>query len=307
VGRGPRALVLAAALVALLAVAPSATAAPDCPEASPSRVLLSGQGMLESVIVDPRGRLFFTSDGALMRLDRPGEQPRLVTPVEGPGGLAIADDGDIVVGFGNGPANGAVGDLVATSGLLEVDPDTGATEVYATGLSMANGLVRGPDGAFYATNDFGSNVDRVVDGRTTHGWAKVDSGNGVAIDSTGRWLYVAQTFRPAAIARVDLADPSRVTTHVLADPPDWAAGLDGMAIDAADRLFAAANGAGQVWRVEGAPARICVVLRGLAPFPDGPSAVAVGRRRTPFPAANLYVVTFGGDLVEIQGAAATRR
>lgn len=287
---------------ALLCGAPSAVAAPDCPNPPSSRVLLTGQGTLESVIVDRRGRLFFTSDGALLRLDRPGAQPRVLTAVDNPGGLAIDPHGDLIVGYGNTAGNGIVGDVTGPSGLLRVDPDTGATAPFATGLSMANGLVRGPDGAYYATNDFGSNVDRVAGGTTQRGWARVDSGNGVAIDSTGRWLYVAQTFRPAAIARVDLTDPSAVTTWVLADPADWAAGLDGMTIDASDRLFVAANGAGQVWRVEGSPPRICVVLRGLAGFPDGPSAVAIGTRHGPFPATSLYVVTFDGQLIEIANA-----
>jgi len=297
---------LVGAAVALTG-APAALAAPDCPQPTTSRVLLSDQGTLESVIVDRRGRLFFTTDGFLMRLDRPGAQPRVVTTVQNPGGLAIDEHGDVIVGFGNSAGNGAVGDVTGPSGLLRVDPDTGASQVYATGLSMANGVVRAPDGAYYATNDLGSNVDRVVNGVTQRGWAHVDSGNGEAIDSTGRWLYVAQTFRPAAIARVDLMNPANVSTYVLADPPDWPAGPDGMTIDAADRLFVAANGAGQIWRVDGTPPRICVVLRGLPGFPDGPSAVAVGARRGPFPPTNLYVVTFDGHLIEIANAAIAAR
>ena len=45
---------------------------------------------LDSVIVDGRGRLFFTNPDGVMRLDRPGEQPRLLAKVpDGPGGLAI--------------------------------------------------------------------------------------------------------------------------------------------------------------------------------------------------------------------------
>ena len=45
--------------------------------------------MLESVIVSDDGRLFFTANDALMRLDRPGGEPRLLTPVIEPGGLAF--------------------------------------------------------------------------------------------------------------------------------------------------------------------------------------------------------------------------
>ena len=302
-----RPLAVLVALLALAATPAAALAAPDCPERSPSRELLSGLGTLESVIVDTKGRLFFTDGGHVLRLDRPGDQPRILADVTEPGGLALEPGGDLIVGTGNSVSNGLAGDLTGPSGLVRLDPDSGAAQPFASGLSMANGLVRGPDGAYYATNDMGSNVDRVLGGQTQRGWAKVDSGNGVAIDSSGRWLYVAQTFRPAAIARVDLRDPASVATHYAAEPADVAAGLDGMTIDAADRLFVTANGAGQVWRVSGSPAQACVVLRGLAGFPDGPSAVAVGARKGPFPATNLYVVTFDGRLIEISGAAVAKK
>ena len=72
--------------------------------------------------------------------------------------------------------------------------------------------------------------------------------------------------------------------------------------DAADNLFVAANGAGSVWKVT-PEAEMCVLLRGLPPFPDGPSAVAVGVHGSAFPPENLYVVAFNGDLTEIAGVA----
>ncbi|HEX2086535.1 MAG TPA: hypothetical protein VHF89_12705 [Solirubrobacteraceae bacterium] len=290
--------------LALAALPAPAAAAPDCPERSETRVLLEGQGTLESVIVDPRGPLFFTNERSVLRLERPGEQPTVLAEVEEPGGLAFDLAGNLIVGFGNTASNGARGDATGPSGLMRIDPVSGAKEVYATGLSMANGLVRGPDGSFYASNDFGRNIDRVVNGQTERGWAHVPSGNGLAIDTGGRWLYAAQTFQPAAIQQVDLSDPERVTPYVEAGPGDQQAGLDGMDRDAADQLFVTANGAGQVWRVAGSPPEICVVVRGLPGFPDGPSAVAVGRPGTPFPPTHLYVVAFDGRLHEIAGAAA---
>jgi gluconolactonase len=300
------ATILAACIAAVTPAA--ALGAADCPGGPPTaRTLLSGQGTLESVIVDPKGRLFFTNDGSLLRLDRPDGEPRVLASVPNPGGLALDDYGNIIVGYGNSAANGAVGDLTGPSGLLRVDPNTGASVVYATGLSMANGLVRGPDGSYYASNDFGSNIDRIRNGQTERGWATVESGNGVAIDTAGRYLFVAQTFQPAAIQRVELANPENVTPYVTADPADTTAGLDGMARDDANRLFVAANGAGQIWRVDPDPARICVVLRGLPGFPDGPSAVATGSRRGPFPARNLYVVTFNGNLIELEDVAVSSK
>jgi sugar lactone lactonase YvrE len=74
--------------------------------------------------------------------------------------------------------------------------------------------------------------------------------------------------------------------------------LDGLAIDDAGRLFVAANGAGQVWRVDPDGA-IQALARGLR----CPSAVALGRGPRRFRAGNIYAVTFAGDVVELQGAA----
>jgi sugar lactone lactonase YvrE len=296
-------------LITVLITPGALAAAPDCP-GNPPRVktLLTGQGMLESVIIDRRGRhLFFTSGDALLRLDRPHGRPTVLTQIDSPGGLAFDDDGYVIVGYGNNPQNGQVGDLTGPAGLLRVDPYSGASQVYATGLAMANGVARAPDGTYYASNDFGSNIDRIQNGQTERGWAHVDSGNGLAVDRAGQYLYVAQTFRPATIQRVDLTDPTNVTPYFTADPEDISAGFDGMARDDEDTLFVAANGAGQVWRFgRGEPPSACVLLPGLPAFPDGPSAVATGHGGDRFPGRNLYVVAFNGTLLEVFDVARSR-
>ena len=292
------------ALAALCLLAPPAAAAPDCPGAPfETRTLASGQGTLESAIVHPNGKLYFTTSTGLLRLDSPGAEPVMHTLAEEPGGLAIEPDGTIVMGVGNTASNGTVGDETGPSSLIRIDPRTGKSEPYATGLSMGNGVDRGPDGSIYASNDFGSNIDRIEDGETERGWSTVESGNGLQVDSTGKWLFVAQTFRPAAIQRIEIANPDNVTPFAVAPPEDMAAGFDGMDRDPVDNLYVAANGAGSIWKITPA-AEMCVLLRGLPPFPDGPSAVAVGLHDTAFPPENLYVVAFNGDVTEIAGVAA---
>ena len=157
-----------------------------------------------------------------------------------------------------------------------------------------------PDGAVYASNDLGPGVDRVLDGAVTLTWASVPSSNGLVVDTSGEWLYVAQTFVPAAISRVEIADPSHVETWYSAPEADSSVALDGLTRDAHDRLYAAANLGGQVWRVqEGGPG---CVLTHLPPL--GPSAVAFGsaegKRPSRFGRRNLYVVTFQGDLIQLK-------
>ena len=164
---------------------------------------------------------------------------------------------------------------------------------------MANGVAVAPDGAVYASNDIGTHLDRIDRyGNVQRRWARVASANGLAVDTAGRFLYAAQTFVAARIARVDLVDADSVTTHARAPAVARASMLDGLAIDESGRLFVAANGAGQVWRID-RDGTIQALARGLR----CPSAVALGHGERGFRAGNVYAVTFAGDVVELRGAA----
>ena len=96
--------------------------------------------------------------------------------------------------------------------LISVDIRSAQHEIFAEGLAMGNGLVTGPDGAVYASDDVGLGIDRIIAGEVEHFWASGFSTNGLAVDRAGEYLYAAQTFQPAAILRVALADPSQVET-----------------------------------------------------------------------------------------------
>ncbi len=311
----PRRRLLLATVVSLLAAAlvlpPAAAALDDCPRVPGQRLLVSGRGQLESVISDDRGHLFFTDSdaGELLRMDRRSSEPRvLASGIRAPGGLTFLPDGSLLVGYGDAAATARSDPPQA--GLLRIDPRTGEQRPYAAGLTMSNGVTRGPDGAIYASNDFGPGVDRVLDGQVTLTWATVPSSNGVVVDTTGRWLYVAQTFVPSAISRVEIADPAQVETWYTAPAADAGSILDGLTRDAHDRLYVAANLGGEVWRVqEGGPG---CVLAHLPPI--GPSAVAFGSaeagpggRPQGFGRRNLYVVTFQGDLVQLKDVRGRRR
>jgi SMP-30/gluconolaconase/LRE-like protein len=194
---------------------------------------------------------------------------------------------------------GAMGNLTGLAGLLRIDLADGEKTTVATGTSMSNGLARDPAGVIYASSDAGTGIDRVIGDRVQRNWATVVSGNGLAVSGNGRYLFVNQTFQPAAVKRVDLTDPKRVEQYAAPGPADVAAGLDGLTIDQDDRLFAAANQSGEVWRVD-TDGTICALARGL----DRPSAVAFGGGGA-FPGTSLYAVTFSGDVVEIPGARAS--
>jgi gluconolactonase len=283
----------------------------DCGRAPEQRVLVSGLGRLESVIVDDRGHLFFTDveHGQLLRVNRRSSQPRvLVDGIRAPGGLAFLPDGSLLVGYGDAAATASRGTENPQAGLIRVDPRTGRNRLYADGLTMANGVARGPDGAIYASNDFGIGVDRVLAGRVELGWAQLPSSNGLVVDSSGRHLYAAQTFVASAIARIDLTDPPTVAPWFQAPPGDTSAGLDGLTRDAHDRLYAAANIGGAVWRI-GADRHACALAH-LPPV--GPSAVAFGtapgkEHPAGFGRRNLYVTTFQGELIQLKDVRGPRR
>lgn len=294
-----RVRLLFAAVVGALALAPPAQALPDCSQVPEKRTVLSGQGQLESIIADARGRLFYTdiqSGGRLLRIDAPGAEPKqLLQGINGTGGLAWDTDGGLVLGFNGGNQN-AVADGPA-GGLLRVDPETGATAPLASGMGMANGIVRGPDGAFYASNDFAGGIDRVRDGKVEDDWSKVATPNGLVIDTAGRYLYAAQTFKPASVARIDLSDPSREEPYYEAPPGDTFGGPDGMTRDDRDRLFVAVNATGEVWRID-TDRTACRLASGIV----NASALNWGGGAPGFPARNLYVVGFSGVLVELADA-----
>ena len=298
--RRSRILGLLVALTALpasgaaLLDAPPASAAPDCPGGQiPPRVLASTGDTLEYGIFDSLGRFFYSdqSTSMLMRIDHFGEPPKPLVPIPAPGAMVFAPDGSIIIGSGDSLQNGLTGDMNPMSSLLRVNPDTGAVQTYATGLGMANGLALGPHFTIYATNDAGFDIDRVKRGQVTHPWARVYSTNGVVVSLNNRYLYVSQTFTPAAIQRISIANPSQVTPFAVAQGADMSAGLDDMTIDSEGNLYVAANGAGQVWKVDTSGA-ICVLAGGLR----FPSAVNFGVGPD---SSNLYVVGFDGNISKL--------
>lgn len=291
-------LLVAAGAGLLLAASPAA-AVPDCASQPPVRVIAEDQGRLESIVSDAAGRLYYTdlTDDRLLRVDGPGQEPTVLSEdIPRPGGLAFDADGSLVAGFSGGPLSGVPEN--GQAGLLRIDPATGAKKTFVRGLDQANGLVRGPDGSFYTSNNIGGEIARVLPDRSVdEEYAELESPNGLVIGAKGRYLFAAETFRPAKISRVDLSHPSRVTTYFEASPSDAAAGLDGLTRDATARLFVVANGAGEVWRV-GTDGQACALVRDL----QSPSNVFFGGGRPGFARRSLFVVTFGGQVVELANA-----
>ena len=288
---------------AVLAGASAASALDDCPTQPRGHAIQTASGIFESVAFDGRGRLFFTNStaGELLMIRSSGAKPKVVLDgIDAPGGIVFRRNGNVLVGFGDSIAQGSDGEENPEAGLIEVDPQTGNSHVYVDGLQMANGVTRGPGGLIFASTDFGTGVDRVLDGVVELAWAPLDSSNGMVVDRSKRNLFVNQTFTTApTIARVPLDDPTGVRAWFTA-PEEPGAFLDGLTRDSEGNLYAAANGGGAVWKVSGRTEG-CVLWQGQ-PFPAGPSDVAFGRGKGRFPKGSLFVTTFGGKLIQLRHA-----
>jgi hypothetical protein len=287
-----------------LVAAPPALAVPACPAQPEVRVLYQADsGMLESVAVDRKGRVFFTNNtsGDLLTLPKGGGSAQVIASgIDAPGGIIFKRNGDLLVGFGDSVAQASDGTTSPEAGLIRVDPRTGKSTTAVSGLQMANGVARAPGGVIFASNDVGTSIDRIVHGQVQLAWSTLVSPNGVVVDSTGKYLFSNQTFTTAAIQRIPIDDPTHPETYFTAAPADAAAGFDGLTRGSGDELYVAANGAGEVWRIDG-PGSACSLLT-RDPFPSGPSAVAFGRGHGGIAKSSLLVTTFGGELIELRNA-----
>lgn len=274
---------------------------PDCPEAVTPVVLVKGQGILESLVFDPAGRLLYndTSAKALKVVARSGAEPTVLAGdlAEG-GGLALGPQNEVYMGLGNGL--GGLLPQLAQGRIVRIDLGSGAVTPYAKGLSMANGVVRAPDGTFYASDDLADSLDRVLpDGTVQRGWIK-RNGNGLALSPDGRTLYMNQSL-PAKVLAIDTTT-AEVRTVATAPDAQSLVFIDGLTRDDAGRLYSAAFLAGQLWRIDANTGAICVLARGM-PFI---SSVTPGKPGQGFSATSLYTATFAGKIYELPGVLAPR-
>jgi len=292
-------LALCLALVAGALGAPVASAAPDpCAPWSVS-VVASGLGSLENVEPDGRdGLLVSASDqDAVLRVRRGGGTSVVAAGVTSPGGLRVTGH-TLTFTTGDAAASGALGTADGT--LERVDLRTGRRTTWARGLTMPNGLVLLPDGSALTSRDVAglnpTGITRVSRaGAVQPSWSDQADSNGMAVDPTGRWLYSDETFTLASnVYRTEIARPQNRQLVASLFEPGVPKGLDDLTLASSGALYLAANGAGQVIRLDPRTGDWCVVVSGLTT----PSAVKQGRGKA-FPASRLYAVGFDGRVLEL--------
>ncbi|MFW0797307.1 SMP-30/gluconolactonase/LRE family protein [Gordonia sp. CPCC 205515] len=304
----PRVIAAALALTALVsgsitigvgsAQAAPGDALPACAGVGAPRVLADQPGsVFEAATFDRRGRLLLSDwiGNRLDVIDRSGARPRLLSPVDSPGGLAPEPNGRVLVGSGVTGSTLPVGATPAR--LVAVDPATGRTTVRASGLSGANGVARGPDGTVYVSSAAASGIDRIrPDGHVDHGWYGATPANGLAVSPDGKTLYANVSLGDTRIIAIDTRT---AVGHTYFRPP---AGLgwvffDDLDIDRAGRLYLPTYLGGQVWRID-RNRTACVLATELLV----PAGITVGADGSGFSARNVYATTHAGRVVEIPGA-----
>ena len=158
----------AVACVCALAMAATASALDDCATQPAPDLVHSESGRFESVAFDGKGRLFFTNSeaGKLLMIRHSGAKPKVVLDgIDGPGGIVFRRTGSPRRLSATASPRAADGEANPEAGLIEVDPKTG--KKHGLRRRPADGQRRHPRArrAIFASTDFGTGVDRVLDGR----------------------------------------------------------------------------------------------------------------------------------------------
>jgi SMP-30/Gluconolactonase/LRE-like region len=288
---------LAVAMAALVA-APAAHAADPCARWT-DRTIASGLGSLENVEADGLGGLLVSASDqdAIVRLGRNGTATTLVGGVTAPGGLRVRRG---VLFFNTGDAL-ASGVFDRPDGTIErFDLRTRKRTVYAKSIVMPNGLVFLPNGDALTSRDIGGPPAIYVvprrDPAHHRAWAQTDDSNGMAVSPSGRFLYVNQTFKhDSPVLRIPIANPKKI--EVLARVGE-AKGLDDMTIDRAGVLYLAANGSGEIIRLDPRTGRSCAIAGGASSGWRNTSAVKFGCGPG-WRSDRLYAVGFDGVVREL--------
>ncbi|MFT6143757.1 MAG: sugar lactone lactonase YvrE [Myxococcota bacterium] len=243
----------------------------------------------EGLTFSPAGRLFvggvaYSGGGFLAEVSGDGGVAPIVS-MTSTVGLAWWQDTLLVAVGSDGPA----GEL---GGVMRVNPDTGASEVFASGIPGANFIVVTPWDSLLVSSPGGTTVFQVTDtGVVTEWLTGIESPNGMVFSNNADTLFIAQTYTaPIALHAVDVSSDGQagdVRTVALFDDN---ATLDGIALDVNGDILVLSNLPGELLRVT-PDGDVDVIADGL----NSPASLAFGSGD--FDPCSVYITSLFSDVV----------
>ncbi len=287
-------------LVALaIGLGPTSVAYPQEvePESDPvfpatARVLVDGAfRRCEGIAFNGEGDLYVAGNAALWRVDTSGQVTRIADMYSNLGLAPIGDRDILMADFG--PTNRFDRGPNADGIVWRVTPEGDTTRVVDGGIGDPNFVMVLRDGSFLVTDDATDEILWVgEDGQPRLLTDAVGHPNGLALSADGATLYVAQIFeslRPLVPSGKLWAIPMQDgdvagLPELLVDLGDRAA-LDGLALDVQGRVYVAANGAGQIWRMDPVSGEAVLIAE------DMPGAASIAFGAGDFDREAIYVTS----------------
>lgn len=291
----------AAKLALALTVALGAPAEASAQQPAPSpetgfpvapRVLVEGTFQrCEGIAFNGEGDLYVAGNAALWRVDTEGAVTKVGEMYSNLGLAPIGERDILMADFG--PTNRFNLGPNADGIVWRVTPGGDTTRVVDGGIGDPNFVMVLADGSFLVTDDATDEILWVgEDGQPRLLTDAVPHPNGIALSLDGNTLYVAQIFeslRPMVpsgkLWAVPLEDGDVAGLPVLViDLGDQAAN-DGIALDEHGRIYVAANGFGQIWRVDPSTGESVLIAE------DMPGAASIAFGQGEFDPQAIYVTS----------------
>ena len=292
-----RLLRLARHVMPVLLVAASANAGSDEPDFPVTPELLVDEPFrgCEGIAFNGEGRLFVTCNRAFWEVRSDGSVTRLA---ELDSNLGVAGYGEVdllVADFG--PTNAFAHDRNDDGMVWRFSPDGSARKAHARGIGDPNFVLVLDDSSYLVSDDATSDIYRVTpDGNVSLFTTAVNHPNGMVLSADRKTLYVAQMFsniRPVVgvnrlwALRLEDGKPFRDAKVVATTGPGSMP--DGLAMDAAGRVYIAANRERKIWRYDPQSEETVLIAEGL------PGAGSLVFGEGDFDRSSLYVTsTFAG-------------
>jgi sugar lactone lactonase YvrE len=233
----------------------------------------------EGIAFNREGDLYVAGNGALWRVNTVGEVTKIADLYSNLGLAPIGDRDILMADFG--PTNRFNHGPNIDGIVWRITPEGDKTRIVDGGVGDPNALLILSDTTFLISDDATDEIFIAdMTGRVGLFTDAIGHPNGLALSADGSTLYVAQIFgslRPLTIDdriwAISVENGAPVgEPKVIARTGDGAAN-DGLAMDELGRIYVAANGTGQILRIDPETGNVVLIAQNL----PGAASIAFGR------------------------------